>query len=400
MSHKQYLKWLIPVLALALILTLVPLGSVSAQPGDTGPVVTTSTDGALAKIHPFLREKLGLENGELSATAASEEVKIGVFVKAGTDISQYMTWSLTRPFVDPMGNQLVVGAAKASAIVKIASLDNVVRVLPEENTIEPPDPIRIEPDLNTARPAAMQDALHATGIEGWWDVGPNHNSRAAWDLGYTGKGVNVMVNDSGIDFAHPDLQGTWATITDPESPYYGWPEMFDSRSTYLYILDTVFGTPYVANGMTHYSDTSATCTADDCVYTPLHATEAHTYTLPATSLSGVYHIGSHPDKTLADAVMGDWNGSYDGEEYVSVLVVDEHEADVYDTVYVDMNGNYDFTDDKPITKDDPITYLDIWDSEANAPGQDGYPDISGGLVYFIADGTNVIPASDWMWGKY
>ena len=400
MRNKRLIKWLVPILAIALMLSILPLGSVAAQPGATGPTVSSSVDAAMAKIHPFLLNKLGLKNGALSGMAASDEVRIGVFVKAGTDISQYMTWSLTRPFIDPMGNQLVVGAAKAGAILKIASLDNVVRVVPEENTVQPPDPIRIDPDIAAANNASAQDALHATGIEGWWDVGAGHNSREAWDMGYTGNGVNVMVNDSGIDFAHPDLQGTWATITDADSPYFGWPEMFDSRSTYLYILDTVFGTNYIASGMGHYSDTSATCTLGDCVYQPLNATEPHTYTLPATSISGTYHIGFHPDKTLADAVMGDWNGQYEGEEYVSVLVVDEHTDGVYDTVYVDMNGNFDFTDDKPVTKDDPITYLDVWDSAANAPGQDGYPDISGGLLYFIADGVNVLPASDWMWGKY
>ena len=399
MRNKQLLKWLVPVLAIALMFAILPLGNAAAQPGTTGPGVSTSVDAATAKIHPFLLNKLGLQNGVMSGLSASDEVKIGVFVKAGTDISQYMTWSLTRPFVDPMGNQLVVGAANAGVILKIASLDNVVRILPEENTVQPPEPIRIDPDIVANRQAA-RDALHATSVQGWWDVGPNHKSRAAWDMGYTGAGVNVMINDSGVDFAHPDLQGAWATITDPDSPYYGWPEMFDSRATYLYILDTVFGTKYIASGLGHYSDTSATCTVDDCVYQPLRAAEPHTYTLPATSVSGEYHIGFHPDRTLADAVMGDWNGQYDGEEYVSVLVVDEHEAGVYDTVYVDMNGNYDFTDDKPVTKDDPLAYLDAWDSAANGPGQDGYADVSGGLLYFIADGVNYIPASDWMWGKY
>ena len=46
-----------------------------------------------------------------------------------------------------------------------------------------------------------------------------HQSKKAWDLGYTGEGVKVMVNDTGTDFAHPDLIGTIARITDPESPY-------------------------------------------------------------------------------------------------------------------------------------------------------------------------------------
>ena len=397
--RKPSFKWAALLLVLGMLMSLLPAGLAVAQSGATPSSVSTSTDSAVNKIHPVLRAKLGLENSVVSALAASDEVGISVLVKAGVDISPYMTWSITRPFVDPMGNQLVLGAAKAGAIMKIAALDDVVRIYPEEPTIETPDPLKGDPDM-ASNHVEMQNALHATGVQDWWDVGPNHNARGAWDNGYTGSGVKVLVNDSGIDFAHPDLQGTWAMVEDPDSPYYGWPMMFDGRSTYLYILDQVFGTSYVASGYTHYSDTSATCALGDCAYQPINATEAHTYTLPATSQSGVYHIGSHPDKTLADAVNGDWNGEYDNEEHVAVLVVDENAAGVYDTVYVDMNGNFDFTDDKPVTKADPLAYLDFWDSANNGPGQDGYPDLSGGLLYFIADGVNPIPASDWMWGQY
>ena len=396
MNKRTFFKWLVPLVLLALLIGLIPMGMASAQSGP----VTTSTDSAMTKIHPFLRTKLGLENGVLTAMAASDEIEFGVFVKAGTDISQYMTWSITRPFVGAMGEQLVIGAAPAGVIPKLASLPEVMYIMPNEPTVQPPEPIKIDPNEVHARNAAAQDALHATGVQGWWDVGPGHNAKGAWDLGYTGKGVKVLVNDSGIDFAHPDLQGTWAVVEDPDSPYYGWPMMFDSRSLYIYILDSVLGTNYIVNGYSHYSDTSTTCTVDDCTYQPLNASEAHQYTLPPTSQSGEYHIGFHPDKTLADAVNGDWNGQYDDEEHVAVLVVDEHEAGVYDTVYVDMNGNFDFTDDKPVTKESPLAYLDFWDSAADAPGQDGYPDLSGGLLYFIADGVNHIPTADWMWGKY
>ncbi len=401
MQNKRLIKWLVPVLAIALVLAIMPLGNVAAQPGVTGPSVTTSNDAALAKIDAHLLGKMGVESGTLSGMAANADIEIGVFVKAGTDISDYMTWSITRPFIDVMGEQLVLGAATPSAIIKIASLPEVSRILDQENTVRPPDPISIDPDILANNNAAKQDALHASGIQGWWDVGAGHNSRAAWDMGYTGQGVKVMVNDSGIDFAHPDLVGTWAVVDDPESPYFGWPEMFDSRATYLYVLDSVLGRHYIASGLAHYSDTSATCKQDEpCVYQPLRASGAHTYTLPTTSVSGTYHIGFHPDKTLADAVMGNWNGRYEGEEMVSVLVVDEHEADVYDTVYVDMNGNFDFTDDQPVNKANPLASLDVWDSAAGAAGHDGYADISGGLLYFIADGKNVLPAADWMWGRY
>jgi len=45
------------------------------------------------------------------------------------------------------------------------------------------------------------------GITGWFDVLDNHKSAAAWANGFTGAGVKAMVNDSGVDFCHPDLAG-------------------------------------------------------------------------------------------------------------------------------------------------------------------------------------------------
>src|SRR5262249_10111865 len=55
-----------------------------------------------------------------------------------------------------------------------------------------------------------------------------------------------------------------------------------------------------------------------------------------------------------------------------------HEKGVYDTVYVDLNDDYDFSDEKPVTKDSPVSYRDL--------NGDGYTDLSGGLLYYISDG--------------
>ncbi|MCD6289592.1 MAG: S8 family serine peptidase, partial [Anaerolineae bacterium] len=224
------------------------------------------------------------------------------------------------------------------------------------------------------------------------DVLDNHKSKAAWDKGFTGQGVKVMVNDSGIDFCHPDLQGTQARITSPDSPYYGWPEMFDSLSMFLWASDNYVGTTYIADGRGDYADTSTTRSGDELVdngdgtynlvYKPIGSTDpdGHVYRVPGTSKSGVYHIGSHPDKVLQ---------KYWYNERVAVLVVDEHEPGVYDTVYVDLDDDHDFTNEKPIRKGDEAACKDL--------DGDGYADVSGGLVYFIADGVNPIPATDWMW---
>ncbi len=392
--------WLIA--ALVLPLWSVPAGAAPAiaPSGDGFPNVRSATDASAYKIHSMLAD-------QLKQAAPQDEVEVLVYVKAGTDLSRYLTWQLIRPFVYPGGIQAIAGAAKAGAIPKLASLDSVIAVRPLANVYAPPIPAEPEiarsPDRDAiqARLAAIRSGAQAKrarpesaeGVSGWFDVLDNHKSKAAWEKGFTGQGVKVMVNDSSIDFCHPDLQGTWAVITDPNSPYFGWPEMFDSRSSYLWALDNYLGQTNIAEGLGDYADTSTTLSGSQlvdngdgtfsAVFTPIGSTDpaGHVYRLPGTSQSGVYHIGSHPDETLRQ---------YWYDERVAVLVVDENTPGVYDTVYVDLDDDYDFTDETPVRRDNPVACKDL--------DGDGYPDVSGGLVYFIADGVNPIPTTDWMWG--
>lgn len=399
---------LVSVLLVAILLGTNSSGTMAgpseqAGPGSTATQVKTATDAAWAKLHPKLKARLGARPGEAGALATDVELEVLARVKAGADVSKFMTWSLTRPFVDPIGQQAVVGAVKVGSLLKLASLPEVSTIQPLESVVDPPQPPDrdIQGTRGTSGTRGTAGASGTGGPEptGWFDVLDNHKSARAWAKGFTGQGVKAMVNDSSIDFAHPDLQGTWAVVTDPASPYAGWPEQFDSFSMYLWARDQYLGEDNIARGLGDYADTSAICrTGSPCVFQPIGATTPHTYTLPATSISGVYHIGSHPDKALADRVNGDWDGRAEDEERVAVLVVDANTAGVYDTVYVDLNANFDFTDDKSVTKDDPISWADTYDARTDAAGSDGYPDISGGLVYFIADGVNPIPAADWMWG--
>ena len=107
----------------------------------------------------------------------------------------------------------------------------------------------------------------------------------------------------------------------------------------------------------------------------------NTYVFSPTSKSGVYHIGSHPDTLLAKLL---------GGERAAVLVVDENTAGVYDTVYADIDADYSFTNEKAARKGDEIIYQDL--------NGDGYADLSGGMIYWISDGANPLPVSDWLWG--
>jgi len=182
----------------------------------------------------------------------------------------------------------------------------------------------------------------------------------AWEMNYTGSGVKVGLIDRGIDFATPDLIGTQAQISDVNSPYYGWPIVIDLKSLASYQQD-------------HHSY--------DSQYADTTSTNVNSYNVTGTSKSGKYHIGDHPDHNLA---------KFYGNP-VKVLVVDESEEGIYDTVYVDLNNNRDFGDDKPCRKGDEISY---WDRD-----DDDYPDESGGMIYFIADGKTPLPLSKMFYGE-
>jgi hypothetical protein len=89
--------------------------------------------------------------------------------------------------------------------------------------------------------------------------------------------------------------------------------------------------------------------------------------------SGVVRLGSHPDDHLLDLY----------GERPAFLVTDPNVRGVYDTVYVDLDDDHRFDDEKPVTKASPVAYRDM--------NGDGYTDLSGGLMYFIADGVTPIP---------
>ncbi len=333
------------VTLLMIVVLVVPLFVVSSGAAPTAQAkmgdVKTASDAFASKIQPDLK-------AAVAAAAPTDALDLLVYAKQGTDLSPYMDRLLVRPYVLPNGTQAYFGRAKAAQVEKIASLAGVAAVQEMRNTVKPPEMtdgpaprLNTDPDALRARLAELKAGTVSTvtrppadkaRIADWFDVLDVHKSKAAWQLGYTGEGVKVMVNDTGSDFAHPDLQGTVARITDPASPYYGWPEMFDSYSLLNLAYDYFLGTNYISSGVgifgnaPDYADTSATRSGGDladngdgtysAVFAPIGSTApgGHVYTFAATSLSGVYHFGSHPDTALA----------YYLDERPAVLVVDEH----------------------------------------------------------------------------
>ena len=368
------------------------------QTGPKGPFTLTDEAQALTpeeKIDPALREK--------ALAGGADLIQVAIGAAATLDLSQYLVNPLeTAPI---MGAKTVYGQASAGNLLKIASVAGVIAVkeVRFDNVELPTDPdVRTEVDLEASR--ARMQALIANektyaetnpqdgpGAQGWFDVQDGHKSSAAWKKGFTGEGVTVAVLDDGVDFAHPDLMGTYAVNTDPSSPYYGWPMAFSQLSTLYYASDVVYGTHYIANGAggSRWSDTSFTTEIDSKgidgtghlidAYQPIGAPVGFNYKVWASSQSGDYKLGSLPEGNLI-SMFG---------AAVAVLVVDEYDAGVYDTVYVDLDNDKDFTDEKPAYKQSPEVYRDM--------DGDGYADISGGLVAWISDGDNTPPVVDWLY---
>jgi len=91
------------------------------------------------------------------------------------------------------------------------------------------------------------------------------------------------------------------------------------------------------------------------------------------SASGVYHLGVHPDDYLTNI----WG------ERVGVLVVDTLTPGVYDTMFVDVDDDHSFADENAVTKSSPAVWQDVTG--------DGIPDISGGVLYFLAEPSTAQP---------
>jgi hypothetical protein len=387
-------------LPLLLLVFLLGVLTFTIASGETVPVERQAAAQAEvnAKIHANLL-------ADMKAASASTQLQFVARITEGTDLSAFAERWFARPFIDPLGTTVASGYATATGLQKMAAQPGVIKLQRAESLAEVPvfeDPdiesltrANIEPQINTD-----PDASPGPAPEGWYGTGSAiHGSQEAWDKGYTGAGVRYMSNDSGADYCHPDLHGTWAYIEESSSAYYGLPEMFDSISSYQAALDYYLGTSFIADGIADYADTSATTAGPNFTYAPIGATTVHTYTVPATSLSGTYHYGSHPDKALA-ANAGVLSGAFgDGTavagERAAVLVVDENTSGVYDTVYVDLDYNYDFTNDTPARlsrdfNDHETACLDY--------DVDGLNDVSGGLVYFISDGATAVPTLDWLWG--
>jgi hypothetical protein len=358
-----------------------------------------SQDLKARKLSPSLRT--------LADKGGDEQVPVAILLSRETNLKGLVE----SPKITDMGGvKMVRGLVAAKGLKHLSALPEVDAILDAGPRPAPKPP---DSDLHKARPKAIseeefqtalktappyraelmkvtQDARHSVS-KSWWgndEIGvPEARAR-----GIDGGGVKVAVIDTGVDFANPDLLGTQARVDNPASPHFGWPICFDGFSMATYFLKGTSENTWYVNTVAPHADVhGATATA---FYHDLlnGGIENREFTFFAESVSGVYYFGIHPDTSLPDVL----------DHRTPAFIVVDH-PDVanrgpgYNTVYVDLNGDGKFTDEKACYRGDEVSYRDVWNSEAGMAGTDGYPDISGGMVYFIADGVRPIPASEWLY---
>ncbi len=257
-------------------------------------------------------------------------------------------------------------------------------------------PLPQRPTLPEKPPLPPEGKIQPTTVK----VREIHGASLAHAKGYTGTGVIAAVVDTGVDFAHPDLQGTQARI--PSGPYAGWPFAYDTLSGIYYALFGLTIGPdnyWDVVGSTWYAHTlpvenptcnGITCTANlkiDVAYGV-----ALSFVWPDKSKSGQYYYTVHPD--INHLIAGYYlELGYAYWPYIApaaVIVADENNAGVYDTVYVDVDFDQDLTDEKPMRKGDEVAGADLYDAAGNL-GTDGIWDLSAGMLAWIADGDNPPP---------
>jgi len=314
----------------------------------------------MLKLDPGIREKIfsakskeDLEAKKMFILLLKKKVKLPVKV-------------LHRIDRDPIHLALV--EASYAEILKLAFNENVLMIV-ENRKVEPPKPIipdnveeftlkKVKKLLKSKKPLqTIPSAPWTTSADKAW---------AKYRI--TGKGVRIAIVDTGIDFGHPDFWTDWFRPKVARDPNTGLPLAFDPTGMFYW---KVFGMQ--ASGFVNTSFVDTDANGDGILdITGFNVTGI-------VSASGEYHLGN-----LTGYPFMDWN--------YPVLVVDPDEPYNYTTVYIDFDLNKNFSDERPAVLGSGTEIL-IKDYD-----EDGLPDESLGLLYYISDGETPVPYSDVAFG--
>ncbi|MBN1814463.1 MAG: S8 family serine peptidase, partial [Anaerolineae bacterium] len=299
-------------------------------------------------------------------------VWVSVLASADADVERFFVGQVYRRQVG--GFQRIAGHMPASALPTLARQPGVIHVPSGDPppAPPPPDPTRGSEPASVSSTQPLDTSPEAP--EGWYE-NDTQGVRETWNtLGITGTGVTIAVLDSGVDFGNPALTSRYAVQPATSSgtqAYAGWPIAFDDRSLSAY-LDRP-DMPWPINWGWYVNAAHAVTGTGQFTFTHL-LSPTHVCTAPGTSQSGRYLLGYHPDSALKNA---------------PVLIVDEADSGTYDAVYMDLD--YDGAFETQMTITNPVGTLDIT--------SDGVPDVSAGMLYWIADGANPPPGAEAVYGS-
>ena len=369
-----------------------PSGAVPAQ-------VKSNSDAAKSKLHPRLQKQV--ESGS---------TKVTVFATVSGDTAEVEAL-LTKPKVaENDGVALVVGSITVQALPKLAGAEGVVSVNPVDfkQTGRPLGDLeaRLHPGRNWTRRSSIYDnevpygeapPLAGSNFEELKELAlldaKTHEFADAWDAGFTGTGTVVGVMDGGTDFGHPDLVGTWTTwsgLTGTRAGWNGWPKAFDPYGSLIWLAERE---DLVDDGLSwHTKSTAVTC--------PGWADKAPQATCPVKFSTVSVRRGTSACRTPRSSTptssrRASRSPATYGSATTRTITCSPSTASASrtssptrrpasrDTVYVDLDNDHDFRDEKPVTKASPASYRDM--------DGDGYTDLSGGLLYFISDGVTRAP---------
>jgi subtilisin family serine protease len=397
-TFAKRLRWALSVATVAAVIGYMTPGISS---GQVGGALAAKPTPAAAKDRPQIDTKsdkaLGKLDQRLQRTYQQHESgSVPVFVTVAGSPDAVLN-KMNGAHASTAGSaSLVVGRIPATQLVKLAAGSRVLSVrsitfkmdgTPVGFTRSDPAPLTGAAKAKAIAAARASDVPYPQAPQprpSQFDKfkkynvldAKTHNFTDAWKKNITGQGSTVAVFDGGTDWSHPDLIGANIARSDT-----GWPLAFDPFGT----LQWLAAPEQIDEGLSWYTPTTpATCAASGQTCSVDFATRTgpsrnlpnppgtaeHTYTFPKKwSKSGEVHLGSHPDDYALDMY----------GERPAFLVTDPNQAGVYDTIYVDLNDDHDFSDEKPVTKESPRSWRDL--------DGDGYVDLSGGMAYYISDGT-------------
>ncbi len=248
-------------------------------------------------------------------------------------------------------------------------------------------------DLPTAQLAYLEDRFAGLDVSGRPGlIAPDdadevmiHKADAAHALGFDGTGVRVGVIDTGVDFVHPDLFNVTLRITDPASDYFLHPVAYDGASLTDYLL---FGEPASDSWWVNTSYSTLVEELGDGTQWVNWTDGVTTLSWNVTGEAGLatgeeVRLGFHPDDKLP-IIYGMRPG---------VLLFNHSGAGPpYDHVLVDLDADMDFVGEKhSFINTDWASFDPLAEFISKDIDSDSVPDISGGMLTFIADGVREIP---------